>query len=107
MELKRMAQALGALAQETRLSVFRYLVQAGPDGVPAGHIAAALNVASPTMSFHLKELEQAGLLVQQRQGRQIFYACDYAGMRRVIDFLQKDCCQGHPAICGPAAREKL
>jgi ArsR family transcriptional regulator, arsenate/arsenite/antimonite-responsive transcriptional repressor len=104
MELKRMAQALSALAQETRLGIFRFLVQAGPEGSPAGSIAAALDVPAPTMSFHLKELETAGLLTQRREGRQIFYACDYAGMRRVLEFLQRDCCQGHPEICGAPAK---
>lgn len=95
-----MAQALGALAQETRLGIFRFLVQAGPDGIAAGQIAHALDVPAPTLSFHLKELENAGLLTQRREGRQIFYACDYAGMRRVLEFLARDCCQGHPEICG-------
>jgi ArsR family transcriptional regulator, arsenate/arsenite/antimonite-responsive transcriptional repressor len=104
MELKRMAQALGALAQETRLSIFRHLVTAGPEGVAAGRIADALDVPAPTLSFHLKELENAGLLTQRREGRQIFYSCDYAGMRRVLEFLQRDCCQGHPEICGPAVK---
>lgn len=104
MELKRMAGALGALAQETRLGIFRFLVQAGPDGVAAGQIAQAMDVPAPTMSFHLKELENAGLLTQRREGRQIFYACDYAGMRRVLEFLQRDCCQGHPEICGAPAK---
>lgn len=103
-ELKRMAQSLGALAQETRLSIFRHLVQAGPQGVPAGQIAHALDVPAPTMSFHLKELENAGLLTQRRDGRQIFYACDYAGMRSVLEFLQRDCCQGHPDICGAPSK---
>ncbi len=99
-----MAQALGALAQETRLGIFRFLVQAGPEGVAAGQIAHALDVPAPTMSFHLKELENAGLLTQRRNGRQIFYACDYAGMRSVLEFLQRDCCQGHPDICGAPAK---
>lgn len=93
--------ALTALANDTRLAVFRMLVQQGPDGMPAGEIGADLKVAAATLSFHLKELERAGLIHARRAGRQIFYAADYARMRGLLTFLTEDCCGGHPDICGP------
>lgn len=91
---------LSAIAHETRLAIFRLLVQQGPDGMPAGEIARRLAVAPPTLSFHLKELERAGLIGAIRKQRQIIYAADYAGMRALIDFIMRDCCQGHPELCG-------
>lgn len=92
--------ALSALAHETRLTVFRLLVRQGPDGMPAGEVAQRLGVPPPTLSFHLKELERAGLIQATRRQRQILYATDYAGTRALLDFLMHDCCQGHPEICG-------
>jgi DNA-binding transcriptional ArsR family regulator len=68
--------------------------------MPAGEIALRLSVPSPTLSFHLKELERAGLIQATRQQRQIIYATDYPGMRALIDFIMRDCCQGHPELCG-------
>jgi DNA-binding transcriptional ArsR family regulator len=103
MESKDAIDALGALAQETRLTVYRLLVRAGPDGLAAGALAARLGVPPATLSFHLKELEHARLLRSRRDGRQIFYAVDYAGMRLLLAFLTEDCCQGHPDISAPAA----
>ncbi len=100
MQNKHAIEALSALAQETRLGVFRLLVQAGPNGLAAGEIARALEVPPATLSFHLRELERAGLLLGRRQSRQIFYAAHYEGMRRLLDFLMQDCCAGHPEICG-------
>ena len=105
MEEKQALAALGALAHETRLAVFRLLVRQGPAGMPAGEVAARLGVAAPTLSFHLKELERASPLRATRRHRQILYATDYAGTRGLLDFLTRDCCQGHPDICGPAANE--
>jgi len=99
MESKTAIGALAALAQETRLAVFRRLVAAGPDGESAGAIASALKVASPTLSFHLKELERAGLVAQRRDGRSVIYAAQYAGMRDLLGYLMADCCRGHPEIC--------
>ena len=105
MEEKQALAALGALAHETRLAVFRLLVRQGPEGMPAGEVAARVGVPAATLSFHLKELERAGLLRATRRHRQILYATDYAGTRRLLDFLMRDCCQGHPEICGPAVNE--
>ena len=100
MEPNQAVTALAALAQETRLAVFRLLVQAGPNGFPAGDIAERLAVPPSTLSFHLKELDRAGLVHSWRVQRQIRYAADYEGMRRLLTFLTADCCNGHPEICG-------
>jgi DNA-binding transcriptional ArsR family regulator len=96
--------ALAALGQETRLAVVRLLVPAGPDGLPAGAIAERLGVPASTLSFHLKELDRAGLVRTWRRQRQIFYAADYEGMRGLLQFLTQDCCNGHPEICGDLSR---
>ena len=91
--------AFAALAQETRLSVLRLLVQTGPNGLPAGDIAERLGVPPSTLSFHLKELDQAQLVRSWRVQRQIRYAANYEGLRRLLTFLTADCCNGHPEIC--------
>lgn len=86
--------ALGALAQESRLAVFRLLVQHGPDGLPAGQIAESLDIPPATLSFHLGQLGQAGLVVSKRNGRSIIYAADFQGMERLMGFLYENCCGG-------------
>jgi DNA-binding transcriptional ArsR family regulator len=91
--------ALGALAHETRLAVFRLLVKAGPDGMIAGAIAGHCAVPPSTMSHHLATLERAGLVQSTRESRLIRYRADFAGMRRLMTFLMQDCCQGVPAMC--------
>jgi ArsR family transcriptional regulator len=91
--------SLAALAQETRLAIFRRLVRAGPDGESAGAIADALHTPAPTLSFHLKELERAGLITQRRESRSLIYAAHYDGMRELLSFLMEDCCAGLPEIC--------
>ena len=91
--------ALGALAHETRLSVFRMLVKAGPDGMIAGAIAEQAKVPPSTMSHHLATLERAGLVRSERESRLIHYRTDFAGMRRLLAFLMQDCCQGAPELC--------
>ncbi len=101
MEIREAVATLGALAQETRLAVFRLLVKAGPAGLPAGVIAERMGVAPATLSFHLKELERAGLLIGRRESRQIYYAPDFEGMRRLLAFLMEDCCQSDPQVCAP------
>jgi ArsR family transcriptional regulator len=99
MEIKTAVTSLAALAQETRLSIFRLLVEAGPDGVAAGRIGKALEVPRATLSFHLKELTRAGL-ISARQDRQfIYYAADYARMAELMSFLTENCCQGMPQKC--------
>ena len=101
METKDAIEALSALAQDTRLAVFRHLMQQGPGGLPAGQIARALGASPSTLSFHLAQLERAGLLRSRRVQRQIFYAADYEGMRGLLAYLTEDCCQGRPEICDP------
>jgi DNA-binding transcriptional ArsR family regulator len=95
--------ALQALAQGTRLSVFRMLVKAGPDGLAAGTIAQEAGVPPSTMSHHLSLLERAGLTTSERESRIIRYRADYDGMRRLLAFLMEDCCQGDPLFCADLA----
>lgn len=92
MNPKDAVQALGALAQETRLAAYRQLVQAGTMGRSAGDIAGSLDVPAPTMSFHLSQLANAGLIHQRREGRLIFYFADYARMNDLLGFLTANCC---------------
>jgi DNA-binding transcriptional ArsR family regulator len=92
-------EQLSALAQETRLAAFRLLVSAGLEGVNAGVIADQLKVSAPTLSFHLKELERAGLIGQRRESRHIIYTADFAAMRALLSYLMQDCCGGRPEIC--------
>lgn len=95
-------EALGALAQEHRLALFRLLVQAGEDGLPAGAIAEKLGVPNSSLSFHLAHLTRAGLIQQRRQGRSLIYTADYAAMNALVGYLMENCCGG--AICAPAAQ---
>lgn len=103
MEAKAAVEALGALAQETRLAVFRALVRAGPGGLPAGRIAERLELAAPTLSFHLGQLARAGLVTRRREGRRLVYAADFEGMAGLVAFLTEDCCGGAPEVCAPSA----
>lgn len=93
--------ALGALAQEHRLALFRLLVQAGEGGMPAGAIAEALGVPNSSLSFHLAQLSKAGLVRQERRHRSILYRADYAAMNDLLGYLMENCCAG--ADCGAAA----
>ncbi len=106
MEINEATALFSALAQESRLATIKHLIKIGPGGAPAGEVAKALDVPSPTMSFHLKELERAGLIHARRDGRKIIYAADYGGLRELIDFLLADCCQGDKRLCGPYVIEK-
>ncbi len=104
MEINSALTILSALAQETRLSVFRLLVREGERGLFAGEIAAALAVPAPTLSFHLKELTQAGLVDARREGRSIRYTLRADRMREFLGFLSEDCCQGQAELCLPRAQ---
>lgn len=93
--------ALGALAQESRLDVFRLLVQAGPQGLPAGEIAAALQLAPNTLTFHFDRLRAAGLVTVRRDGRQMIYAARFETMNALLGYLTQNCCGGAPETCLP------
>ena len=101
MEIKPAVKALSALAQESRLEVFRLLVRAVPEGLAAGRIAEDLGIVPATMSFHLSQLANAGLVVDRREGRSIIYSIDVEAMRSLLSFLTEDCCQGRPELCAP------
>jgi DNA-binding transcriptional ArsR family regulator len=101
MKINQAVAALAALAQESRLAVFRLLVRKGLDGISAGDIAAAVDVPPATLSFHLKELAGARLIVSRRQGRSIIYSIDARGISSLMAFLTEDCCQGQPELCMP------
>ena len=94
MKKKDVLVALAALAQETRLDVFRHLVQVGPEGESAGALAEALDIPPATLSFHLKELRNARLVESEREGRSIRYAPDFAVIGDVVAYLGENCCQG-------------
>jgi DNA-binding transcriptional ArsR family regulator len=99
MKSKQAIDALGALAQETRLAIFRLLVRQAPEYLAAGTIAERLDIPAPTMSFHLAQLSRAGLVTSRREGRSILYAADYRGMNALLTYLTEDCCGGRPEIC--------
>ena len=100
MQAKVAVEALGALAQEHRLALFRLLVQSGPVGMAAGAIAAALDVPNSSLSFHLAQLQRSGLIVQRREGRSLIYSADFDAMDRLVAYLMENCCGG--AACAPA-----
>jgi DNA-binding transcriptional ArsR family regulator len=102
MEEKNVIKALAALAQPTRLRVFRWLVVTGRKGATPGDIATALGLPAATLSFHLKELLNAGLLDQERRGRHLIYRADYARMNDLLRYLTDNCCQGQPCLDVPA-----
>ena len=104
METRQALQALSALAQESRLSIFRLLVQAGPAGRPAGAIGEALGLPPATLSFHLAGLTRAGLARSRQDGRFDIYSADYAAMNALVGFLTENCCQG--AKCETTTRTR-
>ena len=101
MDKKAALDGLAALAHETRLEVFRLLVQAGPDGLAAGAIGESLGVRQNTMSSHLGILHRAGLISKSRDGRVIRYCAHYGQMRELLLYLLEDCCRGNAEICAP------
>lgn len=104
METTDAVVALGALAQESRLAVYRLLVQAGPEGVAASDIAARLGIPANTLSFHLKNLSHAGLVESRHEGRFIYYSACYGQMNALVGFLTDNCCGGRS--CAPVARRR-
>lgn len=100
MEKNDALAALASLAQESRLDIFRLLVQAGSEGIPAGRIGERLGLPSATLSFHLNQLRHAGLVSFRREGRSLIYAAEYAAMNGLMAYLTENCCQGDPNTCG-------
>jgi len=102
--------ALAALAQDNRLDVFRLLVQAGPDGLPAGRVAEELDIAPNTLTFHFDRLRVAGLLTVRREGRSMIYAARYDAMNALLAYLTENCCRGAnscaPVACAPSQRAR-
>jgi DNA-binding transcriptional ArsR family regulator len=110
MEKTDAVTALGALAQDNRLDVFRLLVQAGPEGMPAGAVAEALNLAPNTLTFHFDRLRMAGLVTVRREGRSMIYAARYETMNDLLGFLTENCCGGvscAPAVACKPARKRV
>ncbi|SMP62035.1 ArsR/SmtB family transcription factor [Noviherbaspirillum suwonense] len=111
MDAKTIVTALNALAHESRLEVFRQLVQAGPEGLTAGTLSGRLAVTPSSLSFHLKDLVRAGLIDARHAGRQIFYSARFEAMNGVIAYLTENCCGGNPcspvtaAACAPGSAE--
>ena len=102
MNERQALSVLAALSQETRLRIVRLLVVAGKEGLAAGAIAERLGTAASTLSFHLKELDQAGLVRSRRESRSILYSAEYDALSELIRFLMEDCCAGRPGGCEPA-----
>jgi DNA-binding transcriptional ArsR family regulator len=104
MQTKRMVAALAALGQDTRLELFRLLVQRGPGGLPAGTIAEKLAVPPSSLTFHLQQLTHAGLIASRRVGRQLIYAANFQTMNEIIGYLTENCCGGDAALCAPVCK---
>ena len=100
MKSEQVVQALGALAQESRLAVFRLLVKRGPDGYTPGELQDKLAIAAPTLSFHIKELQRAGLLSMRREGRFLYYSADFTAMNTLLVYLTENCCGLSSTACG-------
>jgi DNA-binding transcriptional ArsR family regulator len=103
---KTILKALAGLSQETRLAIFRLLVEKGPEGLAAGTIAERLGIANATLSFHLKELTNAGLVTPDQAGRFIYYTANYATMNGLVDYLTENCCRSG-AVCDPTCAPKV
>jgi DNA-binding transcriptional ArsR family regulator len=103
MESSDAVVALAALAQDNRLAIFRLLVEAGPQGMPAGAVATALDLAPNTLTFHFDRLRQAALVTVRREGRSMIYAARFETMNALLGFLTQNCCGGAPEKCAPVA----
>jgi ArsR family transcriptional regulator, arsenate/arsenite/antimonite-responsive transcriptional repressor len=97
---------LAALAQDNRLDIFRLLVEAGPEGMPAGHIAESLRLPPSGLSFHLDRLREAGLVTVRRDGRSMIYAAKFDAMNALVSYLTDHCCQGRPELCKPKSAQR-
>src|ERR1700691_3415375 len=99
MKAKDVIEALGALAHEHRLAIFRLLIERGPDGLPAGRIAERVGLVPSSLTFHLQNLQRAGLITQRRESRQLFYAADFTAMNALVGYLTENCCAESGAEC--------
>ncbi len=106
MESAQVVAALAALAQESRLAIYRLLVEAGPTGLSVGEIGAGIRAAPATLSFHLKELFRAGLVASRQEGRFVYYSANYEAMQGLLGFLTENCCARDGADCAPACAPK-
>jgi len=100
-KIEAAVRSLAALAQDSRLAVFRLLVQAGPEGLAAGEIAERLGIPASTLSFHMKALSHAGLVESRQESRFVYYSANFEAMNALLAYLSDNCCGGRP--CGPAA----
>ena len=105
MKAKYVIEALGALAHEHRLALYRLLVQRGPDGLPAGHIATRLKLVPSSLTFHLQALQRAGLINQRRESRQLIYSADFNAMTALVGYLTDNCCAESAAECCAPVRQ--
>jgi DNA-binding transcriptional ArsR family regulator len=101
MKLSAATRALAALSHAHRLAAFRLLVQAGPEGRPAGEVASALGISPPALSFHLSQLANAGLVRAKHDGRFVYYSADFEAMNALLEFLTENCCGGNPCTSVP------
>jgi ArsR family transcriptional regulator len=108
MEKKAALASLAGLAQESRLDIFRVLVEHGPEGMPAGEIAGRLGMANATLSFHLRELSHAGLVTGRQAGRFIYYSANFSTVNALVDYLTENCCKGASCVaaCVPSTQRK-
>lgn len=106
MDARLAVTSLAALAQESRLAVYRLLVEAGPTGLSVGEIGASVRVAPATLSFHLKELAHAGLIGSRQEGRFIYYSANFDAMNRLLAYLTENCCARDGVSCAPACAPK-
>ena len=105
MKKDQAVDALGALAHEHRLAIFRLLVERGPAGLPAGRIAERVGLAPSSLTFHLQNLQRAGLLAQRRESRQLIYSANFAAMNALVGYLTDNCCAESAAECCPTAKQ--
>ena len=103
MKAPAVIEALGALAHEHRLAIFKLLVERGPEGLPAGHIASRLKLVPSSLTFHLQNLQRAGLISQRRESRQLIYSADFEAMNGVVGYLTENCCVGG-SECAPSCK---
>jgi ArsR family transcriptional regulator, arsenate/arsenite/antimonite-responsive transcriptional repressor len=99
MKTAHVIEALGALAHEHRLAIFRLLIERGPEGLPAGRIADRVGLVPSSLTFHLQNLRRAGLIAQRRESRQLFYSADFAAMNALVGYLTENCCAESGAQC--------